>query len=118
MPTSEEVFDKVREAIEKSGKVEEMLSYTYTVSRTCVKQKRTRDELLRLLLLIYESKQGGHFDYFKILKCQFFLNHPEATALLLTKLVEQGKHLIAFQLAIDVQETENQPFLSEVNMNI
>jgi len=57
-------FDKVREAIEKSGKIEEMLSYTYTLARSVVKQKRIRDELLRLLLLVYEHKQGGKFDFF------------------------------------------------------
>jgi 26S proteasome regulatory subunit N2 len=111
-------FDKVKESIEKSGKIEEMLSYTYTLARSVVKSKKTRDELLRLLLLIYENKQGGQFDYFKILKCQFFLKHPDATAGMLLKLCGQGDHLVAYQLAIDVQETENQPFLLAVRAKV
>lgn len=52
-------FDKVRESIEKSGRIEEMLSYTYTLARSVVKQKKIRDQLLRLLLLVYENKEGG-----------------------------------------------------------
>lgn len=108
----------MREAIEKSGKIEEMLSYTYTLARSVVKQKRIRDDLLRLLLSVYEHKQGGKFDYFKILKCQFFLKLPDAAAIMLLQLIAKGETHIAFQLAFDIQETEDQPFIQQVRNNV
>jgi hypothetical protein len=81
-------LDKVREAIERSKDIEDKLGYTFTIAQNIVRSnKEFRSEILRLLLLIYENKQGGHFDYYKIVKCQFFLNIPEATAVLLSRLI-------------------------------
>jgi hypothetical protein len=55
---------------------------------------------LRLLLAIYENKggaQGGNFDYYKLVKCQFFLNIPEAASVLLSRLVQdEANYLIAY----------------------
>jgi predicted Ser/Thr protein kinase len=62
-----------------------------------VKNNRFRTEILRLILNIYEQKQGGNFDYYKIAKCQFFLNKPDLTATLLSRLVsEEDKYLAAY----------------------
>lgn len=63
-------LDKVREAIEKARDVEEKLSYTFTLAQKVVKSKDFRNEILRLLMLIFETRQDkGRFDYFKIYKC-------------------------------------------------
>mmetsp|Transcript_39589 Transcript_39589/g.38117 ORF Transcript_39589/g.38117 Transcript_39589/m.38117 type:complete len:93 (-) Transcript_39589:102-380(-) len=62
-------LDKIKEGIEKSNDVEEKLGYAFTLAQENVKNKGFRNEILRLLVGIYENKQGGNFDYFKICKC-------------------------------------------------
>ena len=82
-------LDKVKEAIEKSGDaIEENLGYTFTIAQEKVASKDFRTEVLRLLLIIYQNKQDGNFDNYKIAKCQFFLNLPEGTAALLESLAK------------------------------
>lgn len=79
--------------------------------------KEFKNEILRLLLRIYESQQAhnGQFDYFKIVKCQFFLRAPEATAILLSKLIaSEANHLVAYQIAFDILDNENQSFTKKV----
>ena len=67
-----------------------------------------------MLLRIYEIKQGGKFDYYKIVKCQFFLSIPEATAILLSRVVTTDYYLIAYQIAFDILDNENQSFSRRV----
>lgn len=103
-------LDKIRETIEKSANYEEKLSYTFNIAYQTVKSKDFRHEILRLLLAIYETREGGQFDYFKICKCQFFLSMPESTAILLQKLIQSEDYLIAYQVAFDIVDKENQYF--------
>ena len=81
----------MQEAIERAPDAEEKIAYTFTVAQNIVKNKGFRTEILMLLIKIYETKQGGseskRFDYYKICKCQFFLNMPDSAANLLVKLV-------------------------------
>jgi 26S proteasome regulatory subunit N2 len=49
-------LDMIREAIEKSNDLEASLSYTYTISENIIKSKALRNEILRMLLLIYEQR--------------------------------------------------------------
>ena len=119
-------IDKVREAIEKSKDIEEKLSYTFTIAQNIVQSnKQFRSEILRHLLLIYESKQGGgNFDYYKIVKCQFFLSIPEATAILLSRLIkssadgDESNYLVAYQIAFDILDNESQSFTRKVMENL
>lgn len=60
-----------------------------------------------MLLFIYEQKQNGRFDYYKIVKCQFFLSIPEATAILLGRIIAGDDYLIAYQIAFDILDNEN-----------
>ena len=71
--------------------------------------------------MIYEQKHGGgNFDYYKIVKCQFFLNIPEATAVLLSRLIktsndgDESNYLVAYQIAFDILDNENQSFTKKV----
>jgi len=107
-------LEKVREAIEKSRDIEDKLSYTFTIAQNIVRSNKSfRNDILTLLLLIYEAKHGGNFDYYKIVKCQFFLNIPEACAKLLSRLIEsssdeqESNYLVAYQIAFDVLDNEN-----------
>lgn len=115
--------DKIQEAIEKAENPEEMLGYTFTLANETIKQKDFRTEVLRMILLIYQTKpQGAGLDYFKIAKCQFYLGLPESTAILLDKLIHDESnnmvgpeyYLQAFQIAFDVVDKENQTFTSQV----
>lgn len=107
-------LDKVKEAIEKSNDIEEKLSYTFTIAQNIIKHKDFRTEVLRLLLLIYEHKQGGKFDYYKIVKCQFFLSIPDACAILLGRLIQTEDYLVAYQIAFDILDNENQHFQKKI----
>lgn len=108
-------LDKVKEAIELSQDVEEKLGYAFTIAQTNVKNKDFRSEILQLLITIYENKQGGNFDYYKICKCQFFLNMPESASILLGKLIaNEDDALIAYQIAFDIVDNENQSFSNKV----
>jgi 26S proteasome regulatory subunit N2 len=115
--------DKIQEAIEKSENPEDMLGYTFTLAVETIKQKDFRIEVLRMILLIYQTKpQGAGLDYFKIAKCQFHLGLPESTAILLAKLiVDESNNMLgpdyflqAFQIAFDIVDKENQTFTSKV----
>ena len=77
-----------------------------------MKSKDFRNEILRLLLIIYETRQDrGKFDYFKICKCQFFLNIPDSTAILLGRLLNSDEdYLVAYQIAFDIADNESQNF--------
>jgi len=98
--------------------VEENLGYTFDIAQNIIKSKVFRTECLRLLLLIYQQRNdSGSFDYYKIAKCQFYLNMPEGTASLLEKLVKnmQGtSYLDAYQIAFDICDKENQSFQKTV----
>lgn len=47
-------LDIIKASIEKASDVEEKLAYTFTIAQNIVKSKSFRNEILRLLLLIYE----------------------------------------------------------------
>jgi len=111
-------LDKIKEAIERSNDLEAKLSYTFTIAQNIIKSKDLRNEILRLLLLIYEQRQGGRFDYYKIVKCQFFLSIPESTAILLGRIVSTEDYLIAYQIAFDILDNENQSFSKKVQDNL
>jgi hypothetical protein len=111
-------LDKVKEAIEMSGdQMEDNLGYTYTIAQDILKSKDFRTEVMKLLLLIYQHRNdSGNFDYYKIAKCQFYLQISEGTASLLEKLVkmEADAYLDAYQIAFDICDKENQSYQNKV----
>jgi hypothetical protein len=69
--------------------MEDNLGYTFSIAQDILKSKDFRTEVMKLLLLIYQNRNdSGKFDYYKIAKCQFYLNISEGTASLLEKLVK------------------------------
>ncbi len=112
-------LEKLQEAIEKSGQIEDKLSYTFKIVQRVVMSKALRNEILHLLLRIYEKQEGGQFDHSKISQCQFYLDMPKATAILIKKLLESEEDfLIAYQIAFDTADTENQAFLNTLYESI
>lgn len=92
------------------------MGYTFNLAQQIVNKKEFRTEVLRLLLLIYQNRNdSGNFDYYKIAKCQFYLQKPEGTASLLEKLVKsEESYLDAYQIAFDICDKEVQAFQSKV----
>ena len=112
-------IDMVRASIEKSASPEAMLGYAFTLATETIKSKEFRTEILNTIMEVYEGREegGNDHDYYKIAKCQFHLNRPDATAKLLMKLLSSTKpdeYLIAFQIAFDVVEKESQSFIQTV----
>lgn len=109
-------LDVVEKAITQSGDVEGKLDYTYRISEEIITSKEFRNDVLNLLVKLYEQQGVGKVDYFNLAKCQFFLKAPEATAQVLSHLLENdNEYLKAYQIAFDLVETENQNFLNEVD---
>ena len=84
-----------------------------------IESKEFRNEVLKLLVDLYERQGDGKIDYYNLTRCQFFLRVPEAAAKILSKLVESDtEYLIAYQIAFDLVETENQSFLNSVDHHL
>ena len=109
-------IDMVRASIERSSNPETMLGYAFTLATETIKSKDFRTEILNVILDVYESRPAGSkdHDYYKIAKCQFHLNRPDLSAILLMKLLTSEDYLIAYQIAFDVVEKESQSFIQTV----
>lgn len=109
-------LDIVEDAIIKSGDIEGKLSYTYKISEELIASKEFRNDVLRLLIDLYLKQGEDKVDHYNLTKCQFFLKAPEATAEVLSKLLDNDNdYLKAYQIAFDLIETENQSFINAVN---
>lgn len=112
-------LDVVEYAIEQSGDIEGKLTYTYQITENIIVNKEFRNDVLNLLVRLYEKQGEGKLDYYNLTKCQFFLKAPEATAQVLSKLLSiDSEYLKAYQIGFDLVETENQSFLNEVNSKL
>ena len=113
-------IDVVQNSIEKAKNPEIMLGYTFTLAMDTIKSQEFRTEVLKMILKVYETKHdtfGDGTDYFKIAKCQFHLNLPESTAVLLEKLIgsdKEDEYLVAFQIAFDIVEKESQSYTTKI----
>ncbi|CAA6672119.1 unnamed protein product [Spirodela intermedia] len=108
-------LDKLEEAIMSSANVHGALSYCVNLSHSVVNHREYRSEVLRLLVKIYRRLPSP--DYLSICQCLMFLNEPEAVATILENLILSGckdDALLAFQIAFDLVENEQQAFLLKV----
>ncbi|OIV94131.1 hypothetical protein TanjilG_31556 [Lupinus angustifolius] len=108
-------LDKLEEAITRSDNVEGTLSYCINVSHSFVNLREYRQEVLRLLVKIFQKLHSP--DYLSICQCLMFLDEPEGVASILEKLLRSENKddaLLAFQIAFDLVENEHQAFLLHV----
>jgi 26S proteasome regulatory subunit N2 len=107
-------LDKLEESILKSDNVAGMLSYCMNVSHAFVGRREYRHEVLALLVKIYQKLTSP--DYLSICQCLMFLGEPATVASILEKLLRGDKDdaLLAFQIAFDLFENEDQAFLINV----
>eukprot|EP00252_Welwitschia_mirabilis_P004379 TRINITY_DN1472_c0_g1_i2.p1 TRINITY_DN1472_c0_g1~~TRINITY_DN1472_c0_g1_i2.p1 ORF type:complete len:997 (-),score=255.91 TRINITY_DN1472_c0_g1_i2:188-3178(-) len=107
-------MDKLEEAIFKSDNVVGMLSYCIHVSQSYILRREYRCEVFTLLVKIYQKLPSP--EYLSICQCLMFLEDPTSVANILEKLLrgEKDDALLAFQIAFDLFENENQAFLLNV----
>lgn len=86
-------------------------SYVLDISMNVVQNLDFRNKALSLLVDLHLAEAKP--DYFAVTKCVLHLNAPETAAKLLTSLVEKGdsdSHLLAFQVAFDLDSSATQDF--------
>ncbi|GAB2227852.1 hypothetical protein Droror1_Dr00009679 [Drosera rotundifolia] len=108
-------LDKLEEAITKSDNIHRALSYCIHVSHSYVNKREYRQEILQLLVKIYQQLDSP--DYLSICQCLMFLYQPEVVVTILEKLLTSENTdyvLLAFQIAFDLVENEHQAFLLAV----
>ncbi|MES1916895.1 MAG: hypothetical protein MHM6MM_008670, partial [Cercozoa sp. M6MM] len=107
-----------------------LLNYCFELAQLLDVSKSYREELLRCLVSLYENSALASYsriDHIAVARCLVLLLDAEAIATLLAKLAlpKEQKNivdaanneydvLIAFQIAFDVHESQNWPFLLEV----
>ncbi|AQK46011.1 26S proteasome non-ATPase regulatory subunit 1 homolog B [Zea mays] len=107
-------LDKLEEAIVGCDNIQGALSYCINLSHQYVNHREYRFEVLRCLVKIYQTLPNP--DYLSICQCLMFLGEPETVACILDKLLSGNKDdaLLAYQIAFDLVENENQAFLLNV----
>ncbi|KAE8714553.1 26S proteasome non-ATPase regulatory subunit 1-like protein A [Hibiscus syriacus] len=108
-------LDKLEEAITRSENVHATLAYCTNISHSFIYRREFRHEVLRLLVKLYQQLSSP--DYLSISQCLMFLDEPEGVANLLEKLLRSENKedaLLAFQVAFDLVENEQQAFLLNV----
>uniref|UniRef100_A0A453CSJ8 26S proteasome non-ATPase regulatory subunit 1 homolog n=1 Tax=Aegilops tauschii subsp. strangulata TaxID=200361 RepID=A0A453CSJ8_AEGTS len=107
-------LDKLEEAIVRCDNIHGALSYCINLSHQYVSHREYRCEVLRCLVKIYQTLP--HPDFLSICQCLMFLGEPETVANILDTLISGSKDdaLLAYQIAFDLVENENQAFLLNV----
>ncbi|XP_062226670.1 26S proteasome non-ATPase regulatory subunit 1 homolog A-like isoform X2 [Phragmites australis] len=107
-------LDKLEEAIARCDNIQGALSYCINLSHQYVNHREYRFEVLRCLVKIYQTLPNP--DYLSISQCLMFLSEPETVASIMDKLLSGSKDdaLLAYQIAFDLVENENQAFLLNV----
>uniref|UniRef100_A0A453CSV8 26S proteasome non-ATPase regulatory subunit 1 homolog n=1 Tax=Aegilops tauschii subsp. strangulata TaxID=200361 RepID=A0A453CSV8_AEGTS len=116
-PRLEAIVERMLEKCVLDGKYQQAmgaLSYCINLSHQYVSHREYRCEVLRCLVKIYQTLP--HPDFLSICQCLMFLGEPETVANILDTLISGSKDdaLLAYQIAFDLVENENQAFLLNV----
>jgi len=112
-------LDLIRRSICESGDVKSMLSYSFQVSQStaAIASREFRGELLAVLVELYKSLANP--DYINMAQCWLFLSDANSVAQCLESLCRNTTNddgiLMAYQIAFDLGENQNQPFLIKVS---
>ncbi|KAL7145177.1 hypothetical protein ABFS83_07G062900 [Erythranthe nasuta] len=104
-------LDKLEEAVLCCANFESTINYCIDVSHSFVNPREYRHEVLRVIVKIYQQLPSP--DYLSICHCLMFLDDSEGITKILEKLLQSGDvddALLAFQIAFDIVENENQAF--------
>eukprot|EP00475_Leptophrys_vorax_P043311 TRINITY_DN8299_c0_g1_i2.p1 TRINITY_DN8299_c0_g1~~TRINITY_DN8299_c0_g1_i2.p1 ORF type:complete len:954 (+),score=291.71 TRINITY_DN8299_c0_g1_i2:134-2995(+) len=108
-------LDKVELAILSAPNTAEMLQHCLELSQRVIQSRNFRQQVLTVLVKIYHDQENP--DYSAICQCLLFLDDAFGIAGVLAKLIKgtTDESLIAFQVAFELSENENQPFLLRVS---
>lgn len=109
-------LDKVQEIFSKSTDLPNLLSYCFDICRSILSNRDFRLKVLEEMVVMYKSLENP--DYNNTCQCLQMLNEDAQVAVILEKLVRSNNTddtLIAYQIAFDLYENENQRFLIAVN---
>ncbi|XP_062191510.1 26S proteasome non-ATPase regulatory subunit 1 homolog A-like [Phragmites australis] len=111
-------LDKLEGAVSQCDNLHGALSYCINLSHQYVHHREYRFEILQRLVKIYQTLINP--DLLSICQCLMFLGEPETVASILDKLLSGNKDdaLLAFQIAFDLVENENQAFLLNVRNHL
>jgi 26S proteasome regulatory subunit N2 len=108
-------LDRLRASIEQSGDVLGLLSYALGIALTRISQREFRHDVLMLLVEVYTTLANP--DALAIAQCLLFLNDAKRVAEVLQTLLQKDTveaALTAYQVAFDLSENQNQPFLLRI----
>jgi len=109
-------LDKVKDAITRSGEqLSEMLTHCMAVSQQVVNNRKFRREVFQVLVGLYEDQSNRN--YIEYTSALHYLGEAEKFALVLLELAEasdQTKNLMAYQVAFDLNELQDQRFVGSV----
>jgi len=109
-------IDRIKLTIETNGvNKAEMLDYCFNLCRTTIDNRKFRQEVLTCLVDMYRSLEEP--DYLNMSQCLLFLDDAASVAEMLNSLLKQDGQesaLICYQVAFDLFENQNQPFLNRV----
>ncbi|KAL6843181.1 hypothetical protein ACP4OV_026894 [Aristida adscensionis] len=107
-------LDKLEGAISHCENLHGALSYCIDLSHQYVNHREYRCEILQRLVKISQTLPKP--DCLSICQCLMFLAEPEAVASIFEKLLSGSTDdaLLAYQIAFDLSENENQAFLLNV----
>jgi len=111
-------LDKVKDTIERSGNhmQAEMLSHALSVSQTIIKNKAFRMKMIHTLVELYEAQkdQTGSTNYLELAVCLHLLGHVDLYSVLLIDLLKSDDFLVAYQIAFDLMEIQDQKFVRDL----
>lgn len=107
-------LDKLEQTIKASPDMVKILTYSLQVCQTLVISREFRQQVLRLLIKLYESVPDP--DWVNICQCLMFLDDSQEVAKILHNLIEgtEDNALLAYQVCFDLFENEMQSFLLKV----
>lgn len=107
--------DMVRRAILDSGDAPELIAHCYEVSQSVIQNREFRKQVLLVLVDLLKTLQVP--DYISMCQCWLFLDDHQSVANTLNSLIsftDSDQHLMAYQVAFDLIENQNQSFLNRV----
>jgi len=111
-------LDVVEKSVVASGQVKEMLGHLFKISQSQIDNRTFRHQVLRVLVKLYRNLEVP--DYIAVCQCLLFLDDAQSVADILGGLIKKDEDsaLIAYQVAFDLADNQNQPFLLRVSAGL
>lgn len=96
-----------------------LLSYALSVAQNLITHRNFRREVLCLLVQLYQKSNNP--DWLNICQCLMLLGDSKEVAIILKNLLISGRNdniLLAYQIAFDLVENEEQNFLKQIKEHL